>query len=247
MAIRAIIESGMDIKPDRIKELAIGCNDENGKPFEIIKLMALGQSGKGAGSRFHIAGYQDTWITIPADGTDPRIKYGQPGQGTIQFEKNELGRLIGEVARTPWNIATLAAQIAANDKHWKMMDAEQEREVMEAAKKIRISEHTIRDQQKEEKKAAINAEAEIQRQIELSKKNDALKAVEEKADLKDDAPESFPGKNKLLQDLAELTYGPLKQRAVACGVNKEVRERAELINAIVAYEAKKSKGEMAVE
>ncbi len=249
MAIRAIIEGGRDISPTRVKELAKGELDELGKPFELIYLMAIGQEGKGVGARFHTCGYQDTFITIPEGGAALKIQYGAPGQGTIQFEKNDLGRLIGEVSRTPWNMETLAAEYG--DKHWKIMDADIEKEVRELSKKIRYTEETLKERELKNTKIqtvpTVDAEKELQRQIDLTKKNDKLEKIEDLAAQTDDVQESFPGKNKLLGDLAELGYGALKQRAVASGADKEIRERSELINHIVNYESKKAKGELTVE
>jgi hypothetical protein len=250
MAIRAIIEGGrVDITPEDVKELAKGEKDEHGRAFEIIKLMAIGQDGRGAGSRFHISGYQDTFISVMDSGT-VKIQHGNPGQGTINFERNKLGRLIAEVVNTPWNLETLAAQVAAGDKQWKIMDDEQERMVRDASKKVRVSEDTIKAKAAVKTEAVgprIDAETELKHQIEMSNKVEAIQEKTNKAELKDDIQESFPGKNKLLAEIADMSYSALKQRAVSIGVDKEIRAREELIAGIMLYEAKKSKGELAVE
>jgi hypothetical protein len=247
MSIRAIMEGGRDMPEERVIELARGERDEHGKPFTIISLMASAIDHRGSGARFHTCGYQDTFIHVLDSGIE--INYGQPGKGDIFFEKNDLGKLIGVVARTPWNMQTLASEYG--DKKWRIMDPEVEKEVKAMADKIRVSEDTLQSRKaaKVSNRVRPHVEKEIQRDIEMSKKNDELKKKEEAPPVEDEAG-SFPGKARLLEVLAELSYTKLRDRAKATGkMDDKTTKREDFVKVILNYEAAKAepKGEMEVQ
>ena len=241
------MENGKEIPEDRVIELAKNEIDEFKKPFTVIGLMASNIDKRGAGSRFHICGYQDAFIYVLDSGLE--ISYGAPGKGDIFFEKNDLGKLVGFVAKTPWNMEMLASEFG--DNKWRIMDREVENEVKAMAAKIRISEDTVesRKNAKISTKVRPDAEKELQRAIEMTKKNETLKKVEDAPVIEDEAG-SFPGKTRLLEELTDLSFVKILARARATGkMDEKLTKREDLVKVIVNYEAAKAdpKGEMAVE
>jgi len=236
MAIKAIIETGREIPETRVVELASGEKDEYGKPFTLIRLLAISSDRRGTGARFHTTGFQDAFIHVLDSGI--QIKYGPEARGDVMFEKNELGKLIGTVAKTPWNMETLAAaEIGIKDglpRQWEIMDADIKDEVRSLMNKIKTT-ATV--------KAEVNPEAALNHDLEMIKKNEALK-LKEKVVVE---PEAFLGAAKLIQDLTDpkiTSYNNLLARAKATGGwNEKIMKREDLVTVIVAYEASKTKKE----
>ncbi len=237
MAIKAIIETGREIPEPRIMELAVGERDEFGKPFTLIRLMAIPLDHRGVGARFHVCGFQDAFIHVLDSGI--KIKYGPEGKGDVMFEKNDLGKLVGTLAKTQWNMETLAAEAVSAKtmgEKWRIMDADIADEVRTLMKKV----DSVPSAQK-----PVAPEDKLLKELEMLKKNEALKQGEKLAD----EPEPFLGARKLEEELMKVNYNKLLERAKATGGwNEKLQKREDLVKTVIAYEgAKFKKEELAVE
>jgi len=233
MAIKAIVESGRDIPESRIVELAEHERDEFGKSFTLIRLLAIPRDNRGTGARFHEVGYQDAFITVDSN-SGIRIKYGPEGRGDVMFEKNELGKLISVLPKTPWNMEVLASSMLGWQERkeqpaWKIMDADIEDEAKSLMKKL-----------PQPKKVAAAPEDTIQKDLEMIKKHETIKQREQEKR----EPEAFLGASALKEDLMKTTYNKLLERAkLTGGWTDKINKREDLVNIIMTYETAKTNKE----
>jgi len=225
MAIRAIVE-GRNISEERVVELAKGLTDESGNSFEIIELTPMDMRQK---SRFHISGYQNAFVMLAGGDSIPKIQYGPERQGNIEFNPNELGILIGKVARTKWNMETLAAEYY--DRVWKIIDRKIDSEVKSMADQIKVEPV---DAERRKLYAKARGETVMDKAIEqvlaLSKKNEELN--KESGVNKEDAKKLVSASRRA--ELETLQYAKLKAIAEKTGLVKENKfDRESLISAIL--------------
>jgi hypothetical protein len=83
-------------------DLAIGLPDQNGNPFELVKLNWINKVNA-PNARTH--GFEDAIIQRGSQGA-PKITYRKPG--SVEWQKTTLNTYFGVVPRTQWNMTVLA-------------------------------------------------------------------------------------------------------------------------------------------
>jgi len=115
---------------ERIKQLALGMEDQYGNPFEIIHLKWIQKRRNTEYSKTR--GFEDTIIAMNPTG-DLEISYRRPG--SIQWVRPDgIGPYTAEVAKTPYNMRKLATMYG--DQIWTINEKNVNAEVKAIYEKI---------------------------------------------------------------------------------------------------------------